>query len=67
MDNQTHLEKALKPEDLAVFFVNRANIGDARLVNGLITAEFASLQPDGIWLWIIDQPAIAMEKMELNK
>jgi len=32
-----------------------------RLTNGLITAEVACQQPDGTWLWIIDQPAIAKE------
>jgi hypothetical protein len=116
------MEKALKPEDLAVFFVNRANAGDvegivtlyesdailvinkegkvakghpeirifyaellnknikfeqgrqspalrneglaltsSRLVNGIVTSEVARIQPDGTWLWIIDQPANAME------
>ena len=29
-----------------------------RLVNGKITAEVAQLQPDGNWLWVLDQPLI---------
>jgi uncharacterized protein (TIGR02246 family) len=33
----------------------------SRLVNGAVTAEVARRQPDGSWLWIIDQPAIAKE------
>ena len=33
----------------------------SRLTNGLVTAEVARKQPDGTWLWIIDQPAIAKE------
>ncbi len=34
----------------------------SRLVNGTVTAEVARQQPDGSWLWVIDQPAIALEK-----
>lgn len=112
-------EPALDPEDLARFFVARANAGDieglvalyeqeavlagtdgqimvgsdairdfyarllalrpqfeageqqpalrydhvaltsSRLRNGTVTAEVARQQPDGTWLWAIDQPAIA--------
>ncbi len=33
----------------------------SRLVNGAVTAEVARRQPDGTWLWIIDQPSIAKE------
>jgi len=33
----------------------------SRLVNGQVTAEIARQQPDGAWLWVIDQPAIAQE------
>lgn len=29
-----------------------------RLVNGKITAEVAQRQPDGSWLWVLDQPLI---------
>ena len=29
-----------------------------RLTNGTVTAEVARRQPDGSWLWIIDQPVI---------
>lgn len=114
-------EPALNPEDLARFFVLRANAGDvhgllalyepdavlvglqgqmmrgteairnfyagllkdrptfqageqrpalrqgnialtsSRLTNGTVTAEVARQQPDGAWLWMIDQPAIAQE------
>ncbi len=114
-------EPALVPEDLARFFVPRANAGDveglvalyepgavligpdgqaligseairnfysqllqsrpvfqpgdqrpavkngnlaltsSRLTNGTVTAEVARQQPDGTWLWIIDQPSIARE------
>lgn len=28
-------------------------------VNGTVAAEVARRQPDGTWLWAIDQPAIA--------
>jgi ketosteroid isomerase-like protein len=31
----------------------------SRLANGTVTAEIARRQPDGRWLWVIDQPAIA--------
>jgi ketosteroid isomerase-like protein len=33
----------------------------SRLVNGTVTAEVARQQPDGTWLWAIDQPAIATD------
>lgn len=33
----------------------------SRLVNGTVTAEVARRQPDGSWLWLIDQPVIASE------
>jgi ketosteroid isomerase-like protein len=112
-------EPALDPEDLARFFVARANAGDveglvalyepdavlagpggltlvgaeairgfyaalladrprfepgkqrpalrsgdlaltsSRLADGTVTAEVAHRQPDGTWLWAVDQPAIA--------
>lgn len=29
-----------------------------RLINGKITAEVAQRQPDGSWLWVLDQPLI---------
>jgi ketosteroid isomerase-like protein len=29
------------------------------LADGIVTAEVARRQPDGTWLWAIDQPAIA--------
>jgi ketosteroid isomerase-like protein len=45
---------ALRQGDLA--------LTSSRLVNGTVTAEIARRQPDGSWLWIIDQPAIAQEK-----
>jgi ketosteroid isomerase-like protein len=44
---------ALRHGDLA--------LTSSRLVNGIVTAEVARQQPDGTWLWIIDQPAIATE------
>ncbi len=33
----------------------------SRLTSGQVTAEIAQQQPDGSWLWVIDQPAIARE------
>ena len=33
----------------------------SRLVDGMVTAEVARQQPDGTWLWVIDQPIIAKE------
>ncbi len=119
MDSHTTREPARDPEDLARFFIQRANAGDAdglaalyepdallagpggqairgrqairdfyagllkdrptfqpgdqrpalrnggialtstRLASGAVTAEVARQQPDGAWLWIIDQPGIA--------
>lgn len=119
MNSHATWEPALHPEDLARFFVVRANAGDVdglvalyapdavlvgpqgqvmrgaeairgfytsvladrpvfvagdqrpavcngdlaltstQLVNGTVTAEVARRQPDGTWLWVIDQPAIA--------
>ncbi|MCL4562357.1 MAG: ketosteroid isomerase family protein [Chloroflexi bacterium] len=119
MSDKSNRESAVNPEDLARFFIARANAGDAeglaalyeaeavligpdgqqivgieairnfyagllkrvtrfqggeqrpalrngnialtssRLVNGRVTAEVARRQPDGSWLWIIDQPGIA--------
>ncbi len=29
------------------------------LLNGVVTAEVARKQPDGTWLWVIDQPSIS--------
>ena len=34
----------------------------AKLADGRVTAEVARLQADNTWLWVIDQPSIAMEK-----
>jgi len=42
---------ALRHDDLA--------LTSTRLANGTVTAEIARRQPDGTWLWVIDQPAIA--------
>ena len=44
---------ALRRDDLA--------LTSSRLVNGIVTAEVTRQQPDGSWLWAIDQPAIARE------
>jgi len=33
----------------------------SRLTNGTVTAEIARRQPDGTWLWAVDQPAIAQQ------
>jgi ketosteroid isomerase-like protein len=121
MSSHKPWESARNPEDLAAFFVMRANAGDvdglvalyepdavlasptgqvlrgsqaihqfyaellanrptfqageqrqalrldnlaltsSRLVNGIVTAEVARQQPDGTWLWAIDQPIIAKQ------
>jgi len=34
------------------------------LTNGTVTAEVARNQPDGTWLWAIDQPSIAKETQQ---
>ncbi len=34
----------------------------SQLTTGAVTAEVARQQPDGSWLWVIDQPAIATGK-----
>ncbi len=34
----------------------------SQLTTGAVTAEVARQQPDGSWLWVVDQPAIAMGK-----
>ena len=44
---------ALRRSDLA--------LTSSRLVNGQVAVEVARQQPDGTWLWAIDQPAIARE------
>jgi hypothetical protein len=44
---------AILNEDLA--------LTSTRLPNGTITSEVARRQPDGSWLWVIDQPSIAKE------
>jgi hypothetical protein len=44
---------ALRQGDLA--------LTSSRLANGVVTAEVARKQPDGTWLWAIDQPTIARE------
>jgi len=31
-------------------------------INGFVTAEVARKQTDSSWLWLIDQPLIAIEK-----
>jgi ketosteroid isomerase-like protein len=121
MDSRKNWEPAPNPEDLARFFILRANAGDveglvelyesdavlagpegeiargteeirafytvlladrpqfepgeqqpalcqgdlaltsSRLSNGVVTAEIARRQPDGTWLWAIDQPTIAKQ------
>lgn len=33
----------------------------SRLLNGVVTAEIARKQPNGTWLWAVDQPTIAKE------
>ncbi len=45
------LRPAIVSEDLA--------LTSTRLPNGTVTAEIARRQPDGTWLWVIDQPAIS--------
>jgi len=30
----------------------------SRLANGVITVEVARRQPDGSWLWVLDQPSV---------
>ena len=30
----------------------------SRLANGLVTVEVARRQPDGTWLWVLDQPDV---------
>ena len=72
---------ATRPEDLADFFLQRADLlasrpvftaagqrpvlrnGDialasTRLPDGGTTVEVACRQPDGTWLWAIDQPSL---------
>jgi hypothetical protein len=44
---------ALRGGDLA--------LTSSRLSNGDVTAEIARRQPDGSWLWVVDQFAIANE------
>jgi hypothetical protein len=38
---------------------NGLALTSSRLVTGIVTAEVARQQPDGSWLWAIDQPIIA--------
>jgi len=30
----------------------------SRLANGVVTAEVARRQPDGMWLWVLDKPDV---------
>ncbi len=53
MSNGQKWEPARDPEDLA--------LTSSRLANGRVTVEVARRQPDGSWLWAIDQPNIAKE------
>ena len=34
----------------------------SRLANGTVTAEIARRQPDGNWLWAVDQPVVSASK-----
>ncbi len=45
---------ALRSGDLA--------LTSSQLTTGAVTAEIAHRQADGTWLWVVDQPAIAMGK-----
>jgi len=38
----------------------------SRLANGRVTAEIARRQPDGTWLWSVDQPAISTQPRARN-
>ncbi len=49
----TDQRPALRRGDLA--------LTSSRLANGRVTVEVAHQQPDGSWLWAIDQPHIAKE------
>jgi hypothetical protein len=56
-------ERATRPEDLSRLIVERLRSGDlaltsTRLANGTVTVEVARRQPDGTWLWVIDQPNV---------
>jgi ketosteroid isomerase-like protein len=43
-------QPTLLSEDLA--------LTSSRLANGAVTVEVARRQPDGTWLWVIDQPNV---------
>jgi len=65
-------ERAAQPEDLGRFLDGRPTVsgesqpalrfGDLALTStrfdGGATAEVARRQPDGTWLWVIDQPRV---------
>jgi len=48
-------EHATQPEDLSRFFLE---LTSTRLPGGGATVEVARRQPDGTWLWVLDQPNI---------
>jgi ketosteroid isomerase-like protein len=52
--DRPHFDPALRSGDLA--------LTSSRLNNGEITAEIARRQPDGHWLWVVDQFALGTLK-----
>jgi hypothetical protein len=50
-------KKAKQPNDLELCSGDIA-LTSSTLINGDITAEVARRQPDGSWLWVVDQFAI---------
>ncbi len=49
--------RATDPNDLGKFFVTRANAGDVEGALATGHEQIAHRQPDGYWLWAVDQPA----------
>lgn len=54
---------ALEPEELARFFVLRANAGDVEGLVALYEPDAALAHADGkvAWLWAVDQPVASAE------
>ena len=57
--NRSKLEPSIQAEALSS---GDLALTSSRLSNGDVTAEVARRQPDGSWLWVVDQFALANER-----
>ncbi len=57
--SRPHFEPGIQKPALRV---DNLALTSSQLTTGTVTAEVARQQADGSWLWVIDQPAIALGK-----